>query len=42
MLCRQRRVTQMVAKVDRLSRDTEQLLMIYRELEERLEGCDIS
>ena len=32
----------MVAKVDRLSRDTEQLLMIYRELEERLESCDIS
>lgn len=40
-LCRQRRATLVVAKVDRLSRDTGQALWIYRELEERLESCDI-
>ena len=40
-LCRQCRATLVVAKVDRLSRDTEQALWIYRELEERLESCDI-
>lgn len=40
-LCRQRKAILVVAKVDRLSRDTEQALMIYRELEERLESCDI-
>jgi DNA invertase Pin-like site-specific DNA recombinase len=40
-LCRQRKATLVVAKVDRLSRDTGQALWIYRELEERLESCDI-
>lgn len=40
-LCRQRKATLVVAKVDRLSRNTEQALMIYRGLEERLESCDI-
>lgn len=40
-LCKQRKATLVVAKVDRLSRDTEQALWIYRELEERLESCDI-
>ena len=41
LLCRQRKATLVVAKVDRLSRNTEQALQIYRELEERLESCDI-
>lgn len=40
-LCRQRKATLVVAKVDRLSRDTEQALQIYRQLEERLESCDV-
>lgn len=40
-LCKQRKATLIIAKVDRLSRDTEQALLIYRELEERLESCDI-
>ena len=40
-LCRQRKATLVAAKVDRLSRDTEQALGICRELEERLESCDI-
>ncbi|MPR37424.1 recombinase family protein [Salmonirosea aquatica] len=40
-LCRKRGATLVVAKVDRLSRDTEQALWIYRELDERLESCDI-
>ena len=30
-----------VAKIDRLSRDTEQALWIFRQLEERLESCDV-
>lgn len=40
-LCRQRKAILVVAKVDRLSRNTEQALAIYRELDERLESCDI-
>jgi len=40
-LCRQRKATLVVAKVDRLSRNTEQALVLYRELDERLESCDI-
>ncbi|MBC3789278.1 recombinase family protein [Spirosoma utsteinense] len=40
-LCKLRRATLVVAKVDRLSRDTEDALQIYRELEGRLESCDI-
>jgi len=40
-LCKQRKATLVIAKVDRLSRDTEQALLIFRELEERLESCDI-
>lgn len=41
LLCKQRKAILVVAKVDRLSRDTEQALQIYRELEGRLESCDI-
>ena len=40
-LCKKRGATLIVAKVDRLSRNTEQALRIYRELDERLESCDI-
>ena len=40
-LCKLRKATLVVAKVDRLSRDTEQALWIYRELETRLESCDV-
>ena len=40
-LCRQRGATLVVAKIDRLSRDTEQALSIYRDLDGRLESCDI-
>ncbi|WP_192820132.1 recombinase family protein [Rufibacter sp. LB8] len=40
-LCKQRNATLVVAKVDRLSRTTEQALQIYAELEERLESCDM-
>ncbi|RDV10698.1 resolvase [Pontibacter diazotrophicus] len=40
-LCRRRQATLVVAKIDRLSRNTEQALSIYRELEGRLESCDI-
>lgn len=40
-LCKQRKAILVIAKVDRLSRDTEQALQIYRELEGRLESCDI-
>ena len=40
-LCKQQRATLVVAKIDRLSRDTEQALSIYRGLDGRLESCDI-
>lgn len=41
VLCKENRAILVVAKIDRLSRDTEQALTIYRELEGRLESCDI-
>jgi DNA invertase Pin-like site-specific DNA recombinase len=40
-LCKERRAILVVSKIDRLSRNTEQALVIYRELEGRLESCDI-
>lgn len=40
-LCQHEGATLVVAKIDRLSRDTEQALLIYRELDGRLESCDI-
>jgi DNA invertase Pin-like site-specific DNA recombinase len=40
-LCQQQGAILVVAKIDRLSRDTEQALQIYRELDGRLESCDI-
>jgi len=40
-LCQQQGATLVVAKIDRLSRNTEQALQIYRELNGRLESCDI-
>ncbi|GAB2517156.1 recombinase family protein [Spirosoma aerophilum] len=40
-LCQQQNATLVVAKIDRLSRNTEQALAIYRELKGRLESCDI-
>lgn len=40
-LCKKHRLTLVVAKVDRLSRTTEQALQIYSELEGRLESCDV-
>ncbi|MDB5241642.1 MAG: resolvase [Spirosoma sp.] len=40
-LCQQTLATLVVAKIDRLSRNTEQALQIYRELDGRLESCDI-
>lgn len=40
-LCRRHRATLVVAKIDRLSRNTEQALRIYSQLEGRLESCDI-
>lgn len=40
-LCQQKGATLVVAKIDRLSRNTEQALQIYRELNGRLESCDI-
>ena len=40
-LCRRGQATLVVAKIDRLSRNTEQALSIYRELDGRLESCDI-
>lgn len=40
-LCKEHRAVLVVAKIDRLSRDTEQALAIYRELAGRLESCDI-
>jgi DNA invertase Pin-like site-specific DNA recombinase len=40
-MCRKHRATLVVAKIDRLSRNTEQALRIYSDLEGRLESCDI-
>jgi DNA invertase Pin-like site-specific DNA recombinase len=40
-LCKKENATLVVAKIDRLSRNTEDALMIYRELDGRLESCDI-
>jgi len=40
-LCKKHKATLVVAKIDRLSRNTEQALRIYSELEGRLESCDI-
>lgn len=40
-LCKREGATLVVAKIDRLSRNTEQALLIYRELDGRLESCDI-
>jgi len=40
-LCQQQEATLVVAKIDRLSRNTEHALKIYRLLEGRLESCDI-
>ena len=40
-LCKKERATLVVAKIDRLSRNTENALHIYKELGERLESCDI-
>ncbi|RYC66573.1 recombinase family protein [Spirosoma sordidisoli] len=40
-LCQEQQAILVVAKIDRLSRNTEQALAIYRELAGRLESCDI-
>lgn len=40
-LCRAQRAVLVVAKIDRLSRNTEQALTIYRQLDGRLESCDV-
>ena len=40
-LCHQRQAILVVAKIDRLSRNTEQALAIYREISGRVESCDI-
>lgn len=40
-LCKRERATLVVAKIDRLSRNTEHALSIFRELEGRLESCDV-
>lgn len=40
-LCKKEKATLVIAKIDRLSRNTEQALYIYKELGERLESCDI-
>ncbi len=40
-LCKEKKATLLIAKIDRLSRNTEQALMIFRELDSRLESCDI-
>ncbi|GEO04486.1 resolvase [Adhaeribacter aerolatus] len=40
-LCKRHKATLVVAKIDRLSRNTEQALRIYSDLEGRLESCDI-
>ena len=39
--CQQDKATLVVAKIDRLSRNTEDALRVYRMLGERLESCDI-
>lgn len=41
-LFQQEKATLVVAKIDRLSRNNEHALMIYRILDERLESCDIT
>ena len=40
-LCKKEKATLVIAKIDRLSRNTENALFIYKELNERLESCDI-
>jgi DNA invertase Pin-like site-specific DNA recombinase len=40
-LCRKEKAVLVVAKIDRLSRTTEQALTIYSQLDGRLESCDI-
>ncbi|KAA5539120.1 recombinase family protein [Adhaeribacter rhizoryzae] len=40
-LCKKEKAVLVVAKIDRLSRNTEQALWIYAELDGRLESCDI-
>lgn len=40
-VCKREKAVLVVAKIDRLSRSTEQALQIYRELDGRLESCDI-
>jgi DNA invertase Pin-like site-specific DNA recombinase len=40
-LCKKQGAILVVAKIDRLSRNTEQALKIYRELDGRLEACDV-
>lgn len=40
-LCKKEKAVLVVAKIDRLSRNTEQALWIYSELEGRLESCDV-
>jgi DNA invertase Pin-like site-specific DNA recombinase len=40
-LCKKEGAKLVVAKIDRLSRNTKQTLLIYRELDSRLESCDI-
>jgi DNA invertase Pin-like site-specific DNA recombinase len=41
VVCKEQHAVLVVAKIDRLSRNTEQALAIYRELAGRLESCDI-
>jgi DNA invertase Pin-like site-specific DNA recombinase len=40
-LCKKEKAVLVVAKIDRLSRNTEQALSIYQELDGRLESCDL-
>jgi DNA invertase Pin-like site-specific DNA recombinase len=40
-LCKKENAVLVIAKIDRLSRNTEDALWIYRELDGRLESCDI-
>ena len=40
-LCQEQRASLVVARIDRLSRNTEQALAIYRELAGRLQSCDV-